>query len=142
MSSPPLSFAVLRQRYPHLYTQIAHMSEREKSVQDCLLEGKGGKGGGEPCLPLDAETGLCSTIMCIDFTAPLSKQEGCPMAVDSDANKCSMFMWRALQVRDRFQPNFDTRADLLHFSHILHRLPRADRWGETRADSTTFFRHT
>lgn len=100
MSSPPLSFAVLRQRYPHLYTQIAHMSEREKSVQDCLLEGKGGKGGGEPCLPLDAETGLCSTIMCIDFTAPLSKQEGCPMAVDSDANKCSMFMWRALQATE------------------------------------------
>ena len=97
MSSPPLSFAVLRQRYPHLYTQIAHLSEREKSCQYSLQEDLG---DGEPSLPLDKETGLCSTIMHIDFTEPLSEQKGCPMAVDSDANKCAMFIWRALQATE------------------------------------------
>ena len=85
--------------------------------------------------------------MCIDFAAPLSEQEGCPMAVDSDAYKCSMFLWNALQVGPiSLSAHLKTYANCftyvstcftfrVSFAHIFHRLLRAGRSEGTRADS-------
>ncbi|KAL7548284.1 hypothetical protein ACHAWF_011573 [Thalassiosira exigua] len=91
---PSLPLSQVQWRYPRLFAQYSHLSDRDAGCDD-LMDDLPGRDDGPP--PVDAATGLRTTIMMVDFARPLEVNEGCPMETDSDANRFAIFLWRMLQ---------------------------------------------
>jgi hypothetical protein len=83
----PLALSTVRARYPRLYREYGHLSDRENGTDDGSPQGE---------YAVDDETGLRTKIFFEDFAAPLSAEgdASCPMKADSDANRFCMFVWK------------------------------------------------
>ncbi|KAL7534254.1 hypothetical protein ACHAXR_005762 [Thalassiosira sp. AJA248-18] len=90
----PLSLTTVQRRYPRLFLQYNHLSDREQQCQRDI-------GDGEEALPTDVATGLCTTIMMCDFTEPLPENyKGCPMTAASNANTFMQFLFKMLNASE------------------------------------------
>ena len=79
----PLMLSTVELRYPELYRVYTELSDREKTTLEAF----------EKPIP----DGVCTEIMRIDFTQPLSPLPASyPMKTNSDANKFAMFVWNLL----------------------------------------------
>jgi hypothetical protein len=88
---PPLSLTTVKARYPNLYRTFSYLSSRELESNDNCNVARS---------PVDAATGLATTIMFVDFTQPLGDNTGSPMKSESDANKFCIFLWKMLDASE------------------------------------------
>ncbi|KAL7442217.1 hypothetical protein ACHAXM_008232 [Skeletonema potamos] len=88
---PPLSLTTVKARYPNLYRTFSYLSSRELESNDNCNVARS---------PVDAATGLATTIMFVDFTQPLGDNAGSPMNSESDANKFCIFLWKMLDASE------------------------------------------
>ena len=78
-----MSLTAVEQRYPNLYKTYTELAEREKACREGMDDA--------------VSPGLCTKIMGVDFTTPLSPlPEDAPLKTCSDANKFAMFVWNLL----------------------------------------------
>ena len=78
-------------RYPRLFREYTYLSEREKGADLCDILGD------YHSPKIDQATGLCTTIMMVDFTNALpALPDECPMKTESDANKFFQFLFNCL----------------------------------------------
>lgn len=79
-TEPPLSLTTVKARYPNLFEAYSNLSSRQTETDDMI-------GDDIAPSPIDAATGLATTIMFVDFTEPLPEPTGAPFKIDSDVNK-------------------------------------------------------
>jgi hypothetical protein len=89
----PLSLTTVKTRYPNLYQTFSRLSSRQISIEKASSD--------LDRSPIDAVTGLATTIMGMDFTRPLPENdEDVPMKTDSDENKFRFFLWKMLHASE------------------------------------------
>lgn len=95
-TAAPLGLSAVRIRYPNLFREYSRLSDRERDARDDI-----GDILGDGPLPIDAATGLITTITHNDFAAPLAENyPGCPMKAGSDANRFCAFVWKMLSASE------------------------------------------
>lgn len=100
----PLSLSEVQERYPNLFEEYAHLSDREKGTRENMkrmsqnMKGISENMAGIMLDPssIDSATGLCTTIMVNnDFTKPLEESK-IPLKTDSDGYRFCIFLIRCL----------------------------------------------